>query len=1107
MVTARHLMPLLNPASDAELLRHFVETRDETAFAEIVRRHGGLVRGVAHRLLVDTDMAHDVFQATFLLLAKKAKHGNWGRTVGPWLYQVACRVANKARVRRARQSIRFAGTVDAATTATQPIDHLIWTDVRKTLDEELSRLPAIYRDPLLLCYLEGLSRDEAADALGCTLIVLKGRLERGRTALRRGLESRGLTLSVGLAATFMHGSSISAKSCEELARLAAGSVLGVPIPASLRHLIQMGSSGTAMKAVTLAGVLTVLSLGMAISLSEPGHRSDATDPKPTNPADAKSEKAAETDTIPLPAGAIARLGSTSFRHSWLSDFVVLKDGKSVLTAGNDGILRYWNLNTGHQFRKVALEGRKASFRVVSLSPDGKLFAATEGNRLDIWDADTGNLLKSFPSLKITASQFLYFSPNGDYLTIGTFQRTASLLAWKTDLTERPIPLPKTQIGGDSTFHACFTPDSSRIVAGGGFGEKLCVFEVKDLSTVMELQCNAATSIVTRDGKTLVVNSLRQGVESSDVCLFDMSTGQEKGRFPLPESYFRLDVSPDGRTLACGWSDQSCIVDLATGKVRHKFTGRPLEVTFTPDGNTLVARAGPYLRIWNASTGQERNPQPGNFGHDSVLAVSPDGRVLASADWMSQEVTLWDLKNGRILHELPVGGNEKRYICDLAFSPNGKLLFAAQGKGFIQSWNPTTGEEKASIQLTRKDGVAAGPRDLDSLSFYHFHVSTDGRCVTALERWWSRHVGPGPASPTTFTRLGTWDLSTGKVISEYEYPEELRRWIWIGKSSTALLGNNGLSILKQVPGKFQFNISEVAPRGPIAASPDGRLVAGLVSIPDGKPETKTMRVWEAATGRPISTIQVSKADYLALGSDDRTLVYAESRTLHILDLATGRERGRIQSDVNVAGLILTPDGRSAITPLDDGTGLVWNLTAFPTESLADKATVQDIAGWWKDLLSNDAGIAYAAVWRLSAAPPATVLNFLQENLKPAPRPNPNEVSGLVKDLGDDDFKTREKATKRLSELGPAVAPALRDALAGSESPEVRKRAKELLDKIAGPLQTPEGVRRTRAIAVLERLGSAEARKLLTDLASGPSGYIETDAAVSALERLSQTAKMP
>ncbi|HEV3385814.1 MAG TPA: sigma-70 family RNA polymerase sigma factor, partial [Gemmata sp.] len=855
IVTVSHLMPLLNPATDAELLRHFVDTRDETAFAEIVRRHGGLVRGVAQRLLVDTDMAHDVFQATFLLLAKKAKHGKWERTIGPWLYQVACRMAFKARARRAKQPIRFVTGVESSAPSFHPADSLVWAEVRNAIDDELSLLPAIYRDPLILCYLEGLSRDEAADALGCTLTVLKGRLERGRVALRRGLERRGLTLSVGLA-TLIPDSCVSAKASEELARLAADSVMGVPIPAALRQLILMGSSGTVLKAVTLGGVLAALLLGMAVAISESGHPPQTIDSNAKNLVHSKSEKATETEYEPLPVGAVARLGSTRFRHAGLRDFVILKDGKSVVTAGKDGVLRYWNLDTGQQIRTVSLMGYETVHRLATLSPDGKLFAAAEDWQLDIWDAGSGKQIKHFPGLEIRPSDFLCFSDNGDYLVIGDSRHNVSLLAWRSDRIDRQLPLPKTENGSDSSFHGYFTPDSSRVIAGGGWEEKLCVFDVKQLKKLLELPCNATTSTVTPDGKTLIVNTTRPGMRDSDICLHDLTTGKERKRFTVPGFFLRLTVSPDSRTLACSHSDQSCLVDLATGKVRHTLTGYPSGVDFTPDGTTLVSIevAAAHLRTWNTVTGEEKNPLPGDIGLSAALVVSPDGRVLASADGMSKAVTLWDLSNGRVIRELPLGEIEKRRVRDLAYSTDGKLLYAVQGMGFTQWWDPTTGERRGSFQLSRPAKNALW-QDPNAFFTSNYQLSPDGRRVVSLERRYD-----GLKVPRERTTLGMWDTSSGKLIAEREYPapENNRRCKWLGNAFIGLPVPEGLSIFTPVTGKVQISIPDVTPNGPVVASPDGRLFAALVSARTDAVATVSVRIFEALTGRPISTIPVSKA---------------------------------------------------------------------------------------------------------------------------------------------------------------------------------------------------------------------------------------------------------
>jgi RNA polymerase sigma factor (sigma-70 family) len=179
----------LDCLSDRELLERFVAHRDEDAFTALVRRHARLVQGTCQRVLHDRADAEDAFQATFLVLARKAGSLRWRHSVAPWLYAVAHRVALKARARRARR-LRHEGR--AAPPRDPSAADLAWQELRQALDEELHALPERYRSVVLLCCLEGLARDEAAGRLGCSTGAVKGRLERGREMLRVRLARRGL---------------------------------------------------------------------------------------------------------------------------------------------------------------------------------------------------------------------------------------------------------------------------------------------------------------------------------------------------------------------------------------------------------------------------------------------------------------------------------------------------------------------------------------------------------------------------------------------------------------------------------------------------------------------------------------------------------------------------------------------------------------------------------------------------------------------------------------------------------------------------------------------------------------------------------------------------
>jgi RNA polymerase sigma factor (sigma-70 family) len=185
--------------ADAELLRRFVRARDEEAFTGLVRRHGALVRGVCRRVLGDDHDAEDAFQAVWLVFARKAGALHPAR-LAAWLHGVARQVALNARRANARRRRHEAQSPLAAPARRQPdpLAELSARELLAVLDEEVARLPEKYRLAVVLCCLEGLDQEEAAQRLGCTPGAVKGRLERGRRRLHRRLQKRGLALSAVL---------------------------------------------------------------------------------------------------------------------------------------------------------------------------------------------------------------------------------------------------------------------------------------------------------------------------------------------------------------------------------------------------------------------------------------------------------------------------------------------------------------------------------------------------------------------------------------------------------------------------------------------------------------------------------------------------------------------------------------------------------------------------------------------------------------------------------------------------------------------------------------------------------------------------------------------
>ena len=164
--------------SDRALLDRFLASRDESAFTVLIERHGPMVLGVCRRSLPNLHDAEDACQATFLVLARKAASVRKKSSLGSWLHGVACRVAANLKRDHARRKAREREV--GAKAPMDPAAEVTWREVQTILDEELQRLPDRYRTPMILCYLECMTRDEAAQQLGLSPTTLHGRLEHAR---------------------------------------------------------------------------------------------------------------------------------------------------------------------------------------------------------------------------------------------------------------------------------------------------------------------------------------------------------------------------------------------------------------------------------------------------------------------------------------------------------------------------------------------------------------------------------------------------------------------------------------------------------------------------------------------------------------------------------------------------------------------------------------------------------------------------------------------------------------------------------------------------------------------------------------------------------------
>jgi RNA polymerase sigma factor (sigma-70 family) len=271
--------------TDTELLGRFTACRDEAAFAELVQRHGPMVLGVCNGVLRHEQDAEDAFQATFLVLARKAGSIRHGEALAGFLYEVAHHAALQAQAAAARRRAHERAVQETA--STRPSLDLTLRDLHRVIHEELRRLPEKYRLPLVLCYLEGHSHEEAANQLGLSRGALRGRLDRGRDHLRRRLVRRGIAPAVTLCAADLCLRPAPAALASVLSRVTAGA-----FSASASALADRLAHGLGAARIKLAvALLIAVSLGVGLAgftRQTPASAQPAAASQPKAPAVAKA---------------------------------------------------------------------------------------------------------------------------------------------------------------------------------------------------------------------------------------------------------------------------------------------------------------------------------------------------------------------------------------------------------------------------------------------------------------------------------------------------------------------------------------------------------------------------------------------------------------------------------------------------------------------------------------------------------------------------------------------------------------------------------------------------------------------------------------------------
>ncbi len=631
-----HLRRLLaggaDEPGDPQLLEHFLRRRDEGAFATLVRRHGPMVLAVCRRLLPDPNDAEDAFQATFLVLVRKASSVGRPERLGNWLYGVAYRVALKARGHNARRRRREQPLVDVP--AEDAVADLVWRELRPALDEELRRLPEKYRVPVVLCYLEGVSKREAARRLGWPEGTLSTRLHRAREILRGRLARRGLGLSAGVVAVALAQgaapaavpSTLAAAALAAASLVAAGRAALVPAPvAALAEGVVRAmwwNKLTVVAAVLLAaGLLAAGPGGAALRTSAAPPEGEDKAPPAAPAAEAPKKEAAEPKTF--------RLGKEVREVVWSPDGKLMasratraekKEGGDEVAPDQYSTVKVWDAATGKEIVSLG-ELKNSGLVAVGFAPDGATLALSffrqieEGARVELWDARKGELKKTIEMDYGRVVPKFAFTPDGRTLAV--------LYAGDKDRDRT-----KDDLNGGARL---FDPAKGEVIR-----------------SVRGHKHMAISLAFSPDGKLLATGGSQH---DDDVRLWDVAAGKEVRVLKAGAIVPAVAFSPDGKVLASGQGDGRVVLwDVAMGKELRVLKGAPdstLTVAFSPDGR-LLAAAGPVakddkrtygVRLWSAPSGEllrSWEDTGANFGFAS------GGQVLAILG-RDGAVRLWELK--------------------------------------------------------------------------------------------------------------------------------------------------------------------------------------------------------------------------------------------------------------------------------------------------------------------------------------------------------------------------------------------------------------------------------------------------------------------------------